>query len=127
MVEKKFVGKSFDVNTNWLAELAKVEQEKETTALIDEVALLRITKELERLKTEEAEFKAKLQGLMEANNTKSLKTKFFTITYVDEHETKTFDKKQFGLDHPKMAKQYEKKSNVKASVKITLRKKKGEE
>jgi uncharacterized protein YkuJ len=118
----EFERKSFDPNAYAAAELEKVEKEKQVISSIDEKKLLLITNKLERLKSEEAEFKA-----MEANGTKSIKTKYFSITYVDEHTTTRFDEKGFAASRPRIAKEmakFRKTSTVSASVKITLRKQK---
>ena len=126
-MKKEFVKHSFDPNAEWKKELEQISNEQKTIALIDEEKLLVITRELERLKNEERDFKTKLQDLMEQNGTKSIKTKYFSIAYVDEHETSRFDEKGFAEAHPKIAKEmakFRKTSTVAASVKITLRKQK---
>ena len=119
---------SFNPNAGWLEKLNQIKKDHETTALVDEQKLLKVTKELERLKTEEAAFKAQLQELMERNGTKSIKTKYFTISYIEEHSQRKLDTKALEEAHPDLCAEFMKTSTVKASVKITLKKeKKGEE
>ncbi|MBR4419030.1 MAG: hypothetical protein IKT33_03425 [Clostridia bacterium] len=118
---------SFNPNVNRFERWNQIKKNHETTALVDEQKLLKVTRELARLKTEEAAFKAELQQLMERNGTKSLKTKYFTITYVEEHSQRKLDTKALEETHPDLCAEFMKTSTVKASVKITLKKeKKGE-
>lgn len=119
---------SFNPDAAWLEELNAVQKEQETTALVDEEKLLSVTRELARLKNEESAFKAQLLEIMERNGTKSIKTKYFTITYVEEHSQRKLDTKALEEAHPDLCAEFMKTSTVKASVKITLKKeKKGEE
>lgn len=119
---------SFNPNASWLEKLNQIKKDHETTALIDEQKLLQVTRELDRLKNEESAFKAQLLEIMERNGTKSIKTKYFTITYVEEHSQRKLDTKALEEAHPDLCAEFMKTSTVKASVKITLKKeKKGEE
>jgi uncharacterized protein YkuJ len=122
-----FERKSFDPDAEKKRELEQITKEQQMLAVIDEKKLLAITRTLERLKNEEAGYRAKLKDLMEQNGTKSLKTRYFSITYVDEHETSRFDEKGFIKEHPQIAKEmakFRKTSAVAANVKITMQKRK---
>lgn len=122
--EQKWQRKSFDPTANWLAELNEIQKQQEAVGLVDENALLKLTKEIERVKNAEAEMKTKLLEIMQRKGVKSLKTQYFTISLTDEHTTKKFDQKAFKDAHSELYAEFEKPSVVKASVRITLKKNK---
>ena len=66
-------------------------------------------------------FKSKMLKLMQENNVKSIKNDYFNITVVPETTTSKFDSKMFSLEHPKLAKKYQKQEDRKAYVKITIK------
>ncbi len=113
---------SFNSNANWLKKLNQIKKDHETTALIDEQKLLDVTRELTRLKNEETAFKTQLLEIMERNGTKSIKTKYFIISYIEEHSQRKLDTKALEVAHPDLCAEFMKTSTVKASVKITLKK-----
>lgn len=113
---------SFNPDAAWLKELNEVQKEQETTALIDEQKLLDVTRELTRLKNEETAFKTQLLEIMERNGTKSIKTKYFIISYIEEHSQRKLDTKALEVAHPDLCAEFMRTSTVKASVKITLKK-----
>ena len=115
---------SFNPNANWLKKLNQIKKDHETTALLDEQKLLKVTRELERVTNEKKAFEAQLVEIMERNGTKSIKTKYFIISYIEEHSQRKLDTKALQEAHPDLCAEFMKTSTVKASVKITLKKRK---
>ena len=76
-------------------------------------------KQLEKLIDEK---KANLLELMRSNNVKQLKSELYTITYVPEGESVTFDKAKMLKEHPEIKESdYQKKSKKSDYLKIVLR------
>jgi hypothetical protein len=68
------------------------------------------------------EHKATLLAWMEAHGVLNIKGEGFTVSYVSPTTRKNFDMKKAQADFPSLKKaQYYKLSNVKSSVKITLK------
>lgn len=78
-------------------------------------------KQKKQLEEAEAQLKEQLQKAMELNGIKSFKNDLLSITYVDAYKKKTFDKKAFNKKHPDIdLSEFDKLSDVKASVRIKL-------
>ena len=87
-------------------------------------AMAKIVSDIESKELELKEFKAKMYNVMKANNIKSIKNEYFTMTLVEDHKMTKFDSKAFEIDRPNMYKKYLKVSNVKGSLKINVKKEK---
>lgn len=70
---------------------------------------------------EEQEIRSAIMAAMEKQGLKTFSNGFMRITYIGESERSSVDVTALRKDHPEIAKQYEKKSVVKPSLKITLK------
>lgn len=92
---------------------------EETNKILRQVNhLLRMVKEAEE---QVDKFKAKLKETMEEYEIKSIDNDFFKVTYVPEGVTSRFDSKSFQTSNPELYAQFLKNSNVKSSLRITLK------
>ena len=80
-----------------------------------------ILAEIKQREQEVSAFKDKMYQFMCEKNIKSISTELFTITRTDDFERVTFDSKTFEQDKPRMYKKYLKKSKVRGSAKITIK------
>ena len=79
-------------------------------------------------KSERETLYANIREEMESRNIKSMDLSNMKITIVADSERRTFDKKAFEKDHPELdLSQYDKITQVKGSLKITLKEKKDNE
>lgn len=74
-----------------------------------------------QLEKQYKEAKQKLHDAMEAYDIKKYETDVVTITRILPGERKSFDSARFKKEHPELAKEYEKVSKTKGSVRITVR------
>lgn len=74
-----------------------------------------------QLEKQYKEAKQKLHDAMEAYDIKKYETDVVTITRILPGERKSFDSTRFKKEHPELAKEYEKVSKTKGSVRITIR------
>ncbi len=84
-------------------------------------AMAEIIQKIETMQAEIETFKQKMLESMEANGIKSIKNDAFNITYVAPSTSTTFDKKKFEVEHPELANKYNKQSERKSFVKISLK------
>ena len=70
---------------------------------------------------EEQEIRSAIMAAMEKQGIKTFSNDFMRITYIGESERTSVDVTALRKDHPDIAKEYEKKSVVKPSLKITLK------
>ena len=78
-------------------------------------------RQIKEMEAKADEFKAQVLAFMEANNILSLKSDTYSITYVPESITMTFDKKKLFSEHPKINEtDYLRSSTKKRYLKITL-------
>lgn len=70
---------------------------------------------------EEKALKQKLVEAMEAYGVKSFENEFIKMTYVAPTTRSTIDSTRLKKDHPDIAEQYSKTSNVSASVRVTVK------
>jgi len=59
--------------------------------------------EIKRMETEAEKLKSDLLQMMKTYGVKSIKSDKYTISYVPESETRTFDKSKFFKDHPEFS------------------------
>ena len=78
-------------------------------------------KNLQRLENEKKMLMDALQGAMEENNVRSFDNEYLKITYIDDTDVETFDKKEFRKDYPAMYDSYIKMTPRKAYVKVTVK------
>lgn len=93
-----------------LTEISKVEQS--IVALETQLKLLKDTKE---------QLSAKLIEIMEQRNLKKFENDYITITYKAPYIKKTLDTKALKQEHSELVKDYEKATEVKASVLIKVK------
>lgn len=74
-----------------------------------------------RMDEEEKALKQKLVEAMEAYGVKSFENEFIKMTYVAPTTRSTIDSTRLKKDHPDIAEQYSKTSNVSASVRVTVK------
>ena len=80
--------------------------------------LVRAKKEMDE---QEKALKQKLVEAMEAYGVKSFENEFIKMTYVAPTTRSTIDSTRLKKDHPDIAEQYTKTSNVSASVRVTVK------
>lgn len=100
-------------------ELTSDELDGEVSSLISEVGLV-----LQQIKIAEQKvenFKAQMIDMMRDKGIKSIKTDYFSMTYIEPSRRSTFDSKKFAQEHPEEYEKYLKISQVKESLKITLK------
>ena len=105
-----------NVGEEWMVEdLMPFEQE--------DVQLLAVAlRQINELKARADEFKKQILEFMEANNIQSLKSDSYSITYVPESITMTFDKEKLLAKHPEINEpDYMIGSPKKSYLKITLK------
>jgi hypothetical protein len=98
--------------------------EKEETALITRSAIdiLIEAKQLsEYYTTRYKEIEQQLLNAMVANGVKSWDAEVLKATYTPAGQTTTFDSSRFKAEHPDLYKEYQKTSNRKETIKITIR------
>lgn len=100
--------------------------ELDATDLPEELqnAMMLVADKLTQMRSLEAEvnaFKERCRDLFEANNVKSIRNDLFTITFTPSHESTRFDSKSLEKDSPEIYEKYLKTTQVKSSVKITLK------
>lgn len=89
---------------------------------VDVKTMYRVLSEIKRLEAESEKVKARLLELMKENGIKSLKSEDYTITYIPESITTTFDKSKLFKEHPEINEaDYTKQSKKKDYIKITLK------
>jgi len=66
-------------------------------------------------------FKDKLKEIMSANNVKSIKNDFFSITYVSETVATKLNSKKLKAEQPAIFEKYAKQSPVKSSIRLTIK------
>ena len=88
------------------------------TAIQNMADLLQVKKQLEE---REKELKQELLEAMEKYGVKSFDTDLFRLTYVAPTTKTTIDSTKLKKEHPDIAEQYTKVSNVSASVRITVK------
>lgn len=93
-----------------IAEISKVEQ-----------SIAQLENQLKTLKEAKETLSAKLIEIMEARNLKKFENDYISITYKAPYLKKTLDKKALEKDHKELVKEYEKVSEVKASVLIKVK------
>ncbi len=81
-------------------------------------------KEFKALEKEYKEQKEKILEIMESQKIKKIDNEKFSITYTAPTTKKDFDKKTLEKEQPEIYKKYEKISNVKSKLTITLKKEK---
>lgn len=91
--------------------------EKEDIAVF--TSYLQRIKQLEELKEES---RLKVFQFMQANGIKSLKSDYYTVTYVPESTTSTLDKKKLFAEHPEIKESdYQKTGQKKAFITVKLK------
>ena len=73
------------------------------------------------LEEQEKEMREKLEMAMCDYDVKSFENDKLKITYVEATTKESFDSTKFKKEHPEMVKDYMKTTNVKASIRITLK------
>ena len=86
------------------------------------VALTDYFREIKRLEAQAEELKAQILEFMEAQEINSIKSDYYTISYIGESEAATFDKKKLFAEHPEINESdYLKISKKKSFIKINLK------
>lgn len=80
--------------------------------------LIKLKKQID---DQEKELKQKLVEAMEAHDVKSFENDQIKMTYVAPTTRSTIDSTRLKKDHPEIAEQYSKTSNVSASVRVTVK------
>ena len=81
-------------------------------------SLLQMKKDLDE---QEKQLKAELLKAMETYGVKSFETDHIKMTYIAPTTRSTIDSTKLKKDHPDIAEQYSKVSNVSASVRVTVK------
>jgi predicted methyltransferase len=84
-------------------------------------AITDITIQKKQLEEQEKLMKKKLQEAMEQHGIKSFENASVKFLYVAPTTRTTIDSAKLKKDHPELAEQYSKTSNVSASVRITVK------
>ena len=93
-----------------------------TSAVPDVVrAITNVTVQKKKLEEQEKLMKEKLQKAMEEHGIKSFENEHVKFLYVAPTTRTTIDSAKLKKDHPEIAEQYSKTSNVSASVRITVK------
>ena len=91
----------------------------------EQIAVIELHRKLQTIKRyedEAAELKARLLEIMQANGVKSIKSDLYTITFVPESETRTFDKSAFKKSHPEInLSDFDKVSQKKSYITVKLK------
>lgn len=80
-----------------------------------------VTQQKKELEDREKKLKAELVKAMEAHNIKSFENDLIKLTYVAPTTRSSIDSTKLKKDHPDIAEQYTKVSDVSASVRIALK------
>lgn len=110
-------GKSFQVTTA----LDNVSTDK---YMLLQTAIKSLKQQLEELEEQEQTFKADFMAKMKEHNIKTLDLEFVKITYVAPTTKQTLDGKALKEQLPKIYEQFVKESDVKESLRITVKKEK---
>lgn len=87
-----------------------------------QMALANIIIQEKAIAEQKKQLQATLLEFMEANAVKTIKSDYYTISYVAPSVRKSFDAKAFSAAHPEInLDDYQKSTNVKSSVKITTK------
>jgi predicted phage-related endonuclease len=100
-------------------DIYKPKQLQVENALLTRLADLQLSKKA--IEDEEAELKAQLLEAMKAQGIDKHETDVLQITYIAPTKRETFDSKKLKAEMPEIAAKYTKESNVKDSVRITLK------
>jgi len=106
------------------ADMSVVPNERERFMMENARALKTITSILVDQKKQEAKLKSMreaIQSSMEKHEIVKFETDDIIITYKQASTRKTFDSTRFKKDHPEMAEEYQKVSNVKASIMVKVK------
>lgn len=110
-----------DVNCSDIVEVVTTPAEFETK----EVALINAITEIEKQKAlltkQSDDMRARLLEAMELYNVKSFENDVLKVTYVAPTVRTSLDSTKLKKELPEVAEKYQKTSNVKASVKITVK------
>lgn len=86
------------------------------------VALTDYFREIKRLEAQAEDLKTQILEFMEAQGVNSIKSEFYTISYIGESQAATFDKKKLLSEHPEINESdYLKISKKKSFIKINLK------
>ncbi len=77
--------------------------------------------EIAELEAKRDAFKQQLEEMFEQYGVQKWDNDYFSITRVESYTKETFDSKKFKEEHPKLAKQYIKQTEVKPSIRIKLK------
>ena len=95
---------------------------------VDAIKAIEVAKQMSEVLVEIAEleakrdaFKGQLEELFGQYGVDKLDNEYFTITRVDGFTKETFDGKKFKEEHPELAKDYVKQTEVKPSIRIKLK------
>jgi len=101
---------------------------RKDVATVEDEKAIEVVRQMSDVLTEIAEleakrdaFKQQLEGMFEQYGVEKWDNEYFTITRVDGYTKETFDGKKFKEEHPKLAKQYIKQTEVKPSIRIKLK------
>lgn len=84
--------------------------------------IIKIEQQIAELKKSQEEMKSKLIQEMAIRNIKKIETEKITITYIEPTTRETFDTKSFRTDHSDLYDEYARLSDVKASIRIGVKK-----
>jgi len=91
----------------------------------EQVAAIELQKKLYAIKAmedEAAELKARLHDTMQANGVRSIKSEYYTITFIPEGETRTLDKSALKKAHPEInLADFDKVSKKKSYITVKLK------
>ena len=110
----------------WVSCKESIDEETELDVLSSAVpdvlrAITDITVQKKQLEEQEKLMKKKLQEAMEQYGVKSFENDYVKFLYVAPTTRTTIDSAKLKKDHPEIAEQYSKTSNVSASVRITVK------
>lgn len=97
-----------------------------TTLEDAEASIVRLDAQLKDLQAKRDALASGLLGLMEKAGVKKWEGGRLTLTYMAAGKRKTFDSTRFKAEHPDTYAEYQKESETKATVRITVKKKKDE-
>ena len=84
--------------------------------------IIKIEEQIAELKKAQEEMKSKLIQEMAIRNIKKIETEKITITYIEPTTRETFDTKSFRADHSDLYDEDAKLSDVKAAIRIGVKK-----
>ena len=101
---------------------------RKDVATVEDEKAIEVVRQMSDVLTEIAEleakrdaFKQQLEGMFEQYGVQKWDNDYFSITRVDGFTKETFDGKKFKEEHPKLAKQYVKQTEVNPSIRIKLK------